>query len=280
MLKPFRYLLPERFLFPVKGFFRLHIGKGQFIWLEGHYTSFITRRLFWHGIKGFEYYSVLIFKELIKKSMVFFDIGANLGYYSLIAEKVNPRTTIYAFEPFPDAIKALERNIKKNGFQKIHVVPLALSDKSGENTLYYRVIIDFPETLQLAGNNSMVNFRDDRDKQVKVETQTLDNFVENLNPGSIDLIKIDTETTEYTILSNGVNAINRFRPVILCEVLPGKFEQKLEDLFLELRYRFYRVEKGGVFLVPGLEVVGEEENDFFFVPEEKIDWMEQFIIQN
>ena len=278
MLKPFRRFLPERFLFPVCGFFKLNIAPSTFINIEGHYTSFITRKLFWNGITGFEYDSVVIFKELIKKANVFYDIGANLGYYSLMAEKINPDIKVFAFEPFPDAIKAFKRNISKNNFQHIHIVPVGLADKFGEDTLFYRINVDFPDGLQLAGNNSMVNFKDNRNKQIQIKTQTLDSFADSQNHASLDFIKIDTETTEFIILSNGMKTIQTFRPVILCEVLPGNNEYKLEAFFTSLNYLFFRVEKGGVILLPKLEVVGDDENDFFFVPKEKIEIMDHFII--
>ncbi|MEZ5083785.1 MAG: FkbM family methyltransferase [Bacteroidales bacterium] len=278
MLKPFRRLLPERFHFPVCGFFRLRISPSEFIFMEGHYTSFITRKLFWNGIKGFEYNSVVIFVSLIKKSNVFFDIGANLGYYSLLAEKINPALNIFAFEPFSDAVTAFERNIKRNNFKKIQIIPVGLSDKTGEDTLFYRINDDFPEGLQLAGNNSMVNFKDNRNKQIQIKTQTLDSCVGELQIDALDLIKIDTETTEFIILSNGMKTIQTFRPVILCEVLPGNHEKKLETFFISLSYVFCRVEKGGVILLPKLEVVGDDENDFFFVPVEKIEIMDHFIM--
>lgn len=278
-LKPFRKYIPERFLFPVCGFFKLEIHCSKFIIIEGHYTSFITRKLFWNGIKGFEYDSVVIFSELIKDARVFYDIGANLGYYSLMAEKINPDINVIAFEPFPDAIKAFERNISKNNFQNIQIVPVGLSDKFGVDTLFYRVNEEFPDGLQLAGNNSMVNFKDNRNKQIRIKTQILDSFVEAHNHGSLDFIKIDTETTEFVILSNGMKAIQKFRPVILCEVLPGNNEKKLEAFFTSLNYLFFRIEKGGVILLSKLEVVGKDENDFYFVPKEKIEIMDQFIIK-
>jgi FkbM family methyltransferase len=269
IVKPFVSIIPEDYLFPVAGFFKLRITKTQHIWLEGHYTSYITRQLYWHGIKGYEYDSVELFKVCIKKANVFFDIGANLGYYSLIAEKINPGVSIYAFEPFPDAIKALERNIERNQFRNIHVIPIALSDQNGEDVIYHRVIPEFSHHLQLTGDNTMVNFADRRNKQVKIITQTLDNFVEMLNPGSIDLIKIDTETTEYIILSNGLDAIRKYRPIIMCEIIPGKYETRIKELFAGMGYLFYKVEKGGLAFLPVLEVKGQDKSDFFFVPKEK-----------
>ncbi|RLD58222.1 MAG: hypothetical protein DRJ05_08400 [Bacteroidetes bacterium] len=278
-LKPFRALLPTRFLFPVCGFFRLNIEKNRHIYIEGHYASYITRKLFWDGINGFEYDSVIIFRELIKKAQVFLDIGANFGYYSLIAEKINPSLRTFAFEPFPDAIKAFERNISKNGFQNIKIIPVALSDFSGKDTLFYRVNDDFKNGLQLAGDNSMNDFNDNRNKQISIKTQTLDSFIGPLNLNSLDIIKIDTETTEFNILSNGKGAIQKFRPVILCEVLPGNNEKSLEMFFSSLNYNFYKVEKDGVVLLAVLTDIGKEKSDFFFVPKEKTEIIDPYILR-
>ncbi|MCF8368090.1 MAG: FkbM family methyltransferase [Bacteroidales bacterium] len=278
IMKPFGSLIPERFRFPVCGFFKVKIPNGKHIQLEGQYTSFITRKLFWSGISGFEYNSVDIFLELIKSSKVFFDIGANIGYYSLLASKVNPGLEIFAFEPFPDAIAALKRNISQNMFGNISIISTALAAKTGEDTLFYRINDDFPRGLQLAGNNSMVNFKDNRNQTVDIKTQTLDEFVTQHKIESLDFIKIDTETTEFMILSNGIEALKKFRPIILCEVLPGHHEKKLEALFLSLDYVFCRVHKSGVTLQQKLNVVGEDENDFFFIPKEKAGVIRPFLI--
>ncbi|MCD4696322.1 MAG: FkbM family methyltransferase [Bacteroidales bacterium] len=277
IFKPFGKVLPERFLFPVCGFFKLRISNFCSIYIEGHYSSFITRKLFWQGIRGFEFDSVSIFLDIIKKSNVFFDIGANLGYYTLLAKAVNPDVKVYAFEPFPDAIKALENNIIKNKFENIKIVKTALADKMGEDILYYRINDDFPEGLQLAGNNSMVDFKDNRDQKAVIKTQTFDFFVEQNNITSLDFIKIDTETTEHLILSNGKKSLQKFRPLILCEVLPGNNEKQLEELFISLEYVFCRVCKSGVTLLQKLQLLGKEENDFFFVPKEKIEVIKPYI---
>ncbi|MBN2174190.1 MAG: FkbM family methyltransferase, partial [Bacteroidales bacterium] len=268
---------PERFHIPVKGFFKLKLNDTHFIYLEGHYTSFITRRLFWHGVKGFEYESVRVFMKIIGSCGVFMDIGANMGYYSLIAARVNPNMKIIAFEPFPDALTAFRRNIDRNDFRNIEIEEIALSDQQGETKLFYRINTDFPDELQLAGNNTMVKFNDNRTETITVKTTTLDRYTKDKNLDRLEVIKIDTETTEYLILSNGKEVIRKFRPVVICEVLCGFHEQELQNLFDPLDYEIYRVEDVG--LVKAADLISEkgENFDYYFVPVEKKDWINQFV---
>ncbi len=277
-LKPFSILIPSKLKVPIHGFFKVRIDRNTFFYLEGFYTSALSRMVFWGGIKGFEYGSVRVFMEMIRNASIFLDIGANIGYYSILAAKCNPHIKILAFEPFPDAITAFERNINKNQIQDIDIVGYALSNKEGKTDFYYRVDNNFKQQkLELAGDNSLVNFKNDEREKITVESITLDKYLSKHPVETVDIIKIDTETTEYLILQGAIDTIKKFRPVIFCEVLKGFHESEIESYFNELDYLFYLVEPNSLKPCTSISQIDEEKNDFIFVPKEKSDLIKAFL---
>lgn len=278
-LRPASPLLPDKLKIPAQGFFRLKISRRNTFLIEAHYTSLVSRLLFWDGITGFEYGSVRVMMELLKKSRGFVDIGANIGYYSLLACRLNPEIRVLAFEPFPDSADAMMRNINRNGFDRITLVREALSDRSGSTDFFYKVHPDFPkETFQLAGDNSLINFKQDERKTIPVKISTLDDYLQRHPGQQVDLMKIDTETTEHLILKGAKETIRRHRPIILCEVLRNFHEETLEQIFSKLRYRYFKVQPGGLAVADNIRSMSEAKSDFFFAPEEKAGHLMEFVL--
>lgn len=270
LLRPFSRLIPVKYQFPVQGFFKVKTDDGAAFYIEGHLTSYITKVCFWKGIKGFEYDSVKIFTGLVKNINVFIDIGANIGYYSLLASSINDRLNVIAFEPFHDACEALKRNIMYNGFRNIKVEESALSDKAGAATLYYAFNRDFPDyRYQLGGKNSLVEIENSPSGKVEIFAMTLDDFAIQNELVEVDLIKMDTESTEYFVLKGAENLIKKCKPIILCEVLTGYNENKLEELLLRLDYGFYLVKENGLSRISSLKNSQTHKNDYFFIPDGK-----------
>lgn len=278
LLRPFGRLIPAKYQFPVLGFFKVKVNADASFYIEGHLTSYITSVCFWKGIKGFEYDSVKIFSGLVKNSSVFVDIGANIGYYSLLASSINDRLNVIAFEPFNDACEALKLNIMYNGFRNIKVEEIALSDKAGVATLHYAINKDFPGyRYQLGGKNSLVEFENTPSGKIEIFTMTLDGYAIQNELVEVDLIKMDTEATEYYILKGAEALINKCKPVILCEVLSGYNEDKLEELLLRLDYGFYQVKENGLDRINSLKHSPNHKNDYFFIPEGKEHMVDRYL---
>ena len=71
----------------------------------------MLRELYWNYYKcDFEFTNILL--DLTKNSKVFFDIGANIGYYTMIAKKANPELNIYSFEPSNGPFHFLKQNLE------------------------------------------------------------------------------------------------------------------------------------------------------------------------
>lgn len=241
-------------------------------------TSHLTKELFWDGLQDFEY--APIFRDLIKEMDVFFDIGASIGLYSLMASQLNPDIVVHAFEPSHGPNHFLMKNIALNAPNHIHAHKLALSSSNGHidffadfNPKYGYLPYHLGGTGNIENTHALASA-----KKHRVPTQTLDDFVEQHNIERIDLMKVDTEATEHYILRGGANTIHRFQPIIICELLYNKIEEKLEAIMGGHGYLFYKHTPQGLVLAKTLR---RDEDDgvenVFFVPRSKKHIIEPFV---
>ncbi len=241
-------------------------------------TCYVTFLLYWKGPESFEYTSV--FKNLIWNCKVFIDIGANTGYYSLLAGKANDRLRTYAFEPAKGPLYYLKRNIELNKLgDRIEAHHQALSDRN-ERAHFYEVKNRKYTYLKynLGGVGSLQV--DSAKSHDVVETKTLDSFVSENSIEVVDLIKIDTEGTEIKILEGASNTLNSFKPIVICETLFDKIEAKLERTMKSHGYLFYQAKNGKLVQVD--TIIREKDDgvrDCFFVHPSKLDWI-RFIVSN
>ena len=275
ILKP---ILPEKIKLPPSGVIRFKNNLGQVLNIKTNQTSYLTQLLYWEGYQNFEYSDIFI--KLIKKINVFYDIGANIGYYSLLAELENKNIKVIGFEPANGPLFYFRENIKINKFKNIRVESLALSDKEGEITFYeirnkkYTYL-----EYNLAGEGNSGSKTSGRNfVPISVKTTTLDKYVENAKEVNIDLIKMDTEGTEHFILENSENVLKLMKPIIICETLFNTIELELEELMRSYGYEFYNHTEMGLQKVN--TIVREEDNgvsNCFFVHPNKFDLIEEFV---
>ena len=267
-----------KFQLPPSGIIAIKLSGGEQFKLSTNQTSYVTKLLYWNGPYKFEY--TPIFEKLARKIDSFVDIGANTGYYSILAAAVNEKISIHSFEPAKGPAHYLRKNITINQFKKnIKAHDIALSDKEGEVEFYevqnakYRYMIH-----NLGGVGSLKKENNSKRTSTLVKTLPLDLFVEREGLRDIDLIKIDTEGTENFILAGGHQTISRFKPIIICETLFQRIEKELETMIRSHGYEFYNHLDQKLHRVNTL--VREKDDrvrDCFFVHPEKFHLIQEFV---
>lgn len=266
---------------PPSGILRLKTDNG-IIKIATNQTSYLTQLLFWNGYKSFEYSE--IFEELCKKIDSFFDIGSNIGYYSLLAVKSNPEIEVFAFEPANGPKHYLNKNIVLNEFNNnIKSIDIALSNSNGEIDFYEVESLKYKYiSYNLAGEGNAGTKKYSRNFiKNKVKTNTLSQFVDEYSITNIDLIKIDTEGTEVDILESGLDFIKKSQPIIICETLYNTIEKELEAYFSKLNYDFYNHTPYG--LIKTTTICREADDGIrncFFVPKSKTNLISKFVINS
>jgi FkbM family methyltransferase len=149
----------------------------------------------------------------IRPGHVFYDVGANVGYFTLVAARlVGPSGRVIAFEPVPWCAEAVAANIALNGLDQAEVRAEAVGDASGRARL--RVVGEASQSL-LA---SLEQRADVAREEIDVEVVALDDLV---GAGTIpppDVLKIDTEGAEILALEGMRETIAGHRPRIICEI--------------------------------------------------------------
>ncbi|HTF82498.1 MAG TPA: FkbM family methyltransferase [Cytophagales bacterium] len=248
------------------------------IFLETNQTNYLTKCLFWDKSAKFEYNDIFI--NLSQHITTFFDIGANIGYYSVLMSKLNPQSKTFSFEPATGPHHYLQTNAQINGLSNMRVEFVALSNQEGK--------IDFYEVrnkkykylkYNLAGTGSMVVSKKDQFNKYTVSTIQLDNYVKSNNISRVDLIKIDTEGTEDLVLDGGKEVLDKHKPIVVCETLFNSIEDKLDRIFKMHGYEMY------YHLPEGLKKVETITRDHdngvyncFFVHPSKRNLIQDFVI--
>ena len=160
------------------------------------------------ALDRYEKETTLLFERLIKPGMVIVDVGAHVGYYSLLAARlVGPAGKVYSFEPDPDNHSLLLKNIEYNGYHNIRVANYAISNRLGSATLY--------NTALDSGRHSIYQHGLPQRGTVTVDTMPMDTFLEGEGWPRIDLVKIDVEGAELDVLKGMEQLIGRSREINL-----------------------------------------------------------------
>ena len=144
---------------------------------------------------------------------VFYDIGANVGFFSLIASRlVGECGRVYAFEPEPKNISLIYRNIRLNQSDNISVIEAAVSQESGVSRLYI---------AEYAGGHSL--YQDDHpfpgtEVTIPVPTVSLDGLVDSKKILPPSMVKIDVEGGEVEVLKGMNRILIQHRPVVIYEL--------------------------------------------------------------
>jgi len=133
-------------------------------------------------------------KKLIKKNDLVVDIGANIGYFSLIfAKLVGPGGKVFSFEPELENLNLLKKNIEVNGYKNVIIENTAISDSDGKTKLYL--------SKNDRGHHRISQSEKQNKNAVTVTKITLDQYFEKKTDSKkISFIKIDVEGSEIGVL--------------------------------------------------------------------------------
>lgn len=160
----------------------------------------------------FEVDELKFIKTILNGNFVFFDIGSNVGLFSLIASGLCKQ--VYAFEPTPRIYSRLVENIQINGRQNVFTYNLALSDKNDT-----AILIQDEEKANDAWNRLSITEKTDSDKGISVKTIKLDDFVKSISLATDTpvFVKIDVEGWEKFVLSGAHELLSQQNVILMIE---------------------------------------------------------------
>ncbi|MEU0810055.1 FkbM family methyltransferase [Streptomyces sp. NPDC005970] len=176
----------------------------------------VQRQLRRAGLAGYEpttQATLLALAQRAPTGSAVYDIGAHIGLYSALISAVYGRGRLrtYAFEPTPDTA-GLCRRIRACNRLSYEVVESAVSSAPGTAELYL--------SEKTESSNSLNRAHRKHSRSVRVPVTTVDDFTAERSVAPY-LVKIDVETLEAAVLEGALHTIDRHRPWIVCELLPG-----------------------------------------------------------
>jgi FkbM family methyltransferase len=208
-------------------------------------------RLVWTDEVGMEILSngfyeidtVRVFQSIVGPKTVFFDVGAQMGQYTLLAAAAG--AVVHSFEPDPATYQLLEHNVRTNRLTNVHLNSCALAEASGGAVFYS----SSPENIGKGSLRTQSNFSG---AKFPVACLTLDEYVRQHGIDHIDLIKIDVEGAELLVLRGASKTLSaRNKPRLLIEFVDSTLDlfgdscAKLAEYLQSAGYKLFRIESTG-----------------------------------
>ncbi len=214
-------------------------------WHHGHRVHLhlgndLSRQLFVAGC--IEPNEFCLLDRVVSPGMVFIDVGANDGLYTLFAAaKVGDSGVVIAFEPSSREFDRLQANLILNRLGFVQPVRIGLARQHGHGRLR---IAGYGHE----GHNTLGEFvydSVDRERFEDVELTTLDSFLTGRKLKRVDVIKLDVEGAEMSVLEGAVQTLSESRPLLLLELLDpalrrqGHSAAEVVEFLLDLGYEIY-----------------------------------------
>lgn len=208
---------------------------------------FISREIVGNGI--WEPFETSVVVERLQPGSVFVDLGANIGYYSVVAALASGEAgRVWAFEPEPGNFALLERNIALNGLRNVHAVNAAAASEGGTAELFLSDINQGDHRL----------YRNEgRSASVTVRRHRLDDWFAG-RERRVDMVKMDTQGAEARIVEGALALLreNLGRVSLIVEFWPfglrgaGDSPERLAQLLQPFGFRVQKIDEDTRSLVP------------------------------
>lgn len=182
---------------------------------------------YWIGHYEFPIQAAL--KRLLRAGDTFFDVGANAGFFTLMASTfVGSEGRCVAFDPSPENARSIGEQLALNSRKNCQVVMEAIADCEGNAKFSF-----------VSAGSSEAHLGNSRDNEASIEVRvtTLDNAVRRF--GNPDLIKMDVEGAEGLALAGADHVLNHIRPLWLIELHGIECEREVKQRMLAANYSFY-----------------------------------------
>jgi FkbM family methyltransferase len=208
-----------------------------------------------------EFRLIKFFIKHLKEDDVFYDIGANVGFYSLLAGELIIKGEIHCFEPMPDIFRMLKSNV--DGLMNVHENEIALSDREDDMVLY--------EVGDKAGFGTTISdvaktYQGEIISEIHIKSTTLHAYLRNHRKPTI--IKLDVEGGESKVIDGGVEFLKNDSPIVVMEAWGGekgeRFSRGAIDKLHTLGYESWVIDyEGGLKSMPDIDLVNLRDFENF-----------------
>jgi FkbM family methyltransferase len=217
---------------------QIEAGPAKGIWME---LNPRTSQSYVRG--GAEIAVQQVLAQRIRPGMVFYDLGANIGLFSLLAARlVGPNGKVFSFEPDAWVASRLRRNVARNGFENVNVVEAGVWSTSGT--------FKFVPADASSPDHGVGRFVAEESEAAGTPSEcvALDDFIGRATPP--DMIKCDVEGAEVEALAGGEKLLRVHRPWVICELHSEANGKTLQSYFREMGYDFNSLDANHILATP------------------------------
>lgn len=212
----------------------------------------------WNGTFGYEPGTLAAWSRLAARSTTIADVGAHVGYFSMVAAHANPKAKVHSFEPVDQIHARLSVNVRSNGVQNVRLHQAGVSSEPGWADISVRFsgnLLSTGSTLEAAAPDAQLK---------RIQLLTLDEvFAET----KLDLVKIDVEGHEMSVLRGARQVLKRDRPTLVMEALVDASLDELIAEFEPLGYDVHWIAEHDGALVPWQEPRPPHTRNLLFAPQ-------------
>ena len=205
---------------------RIENGPAQGLWLE---LNPRTGQNYLRGDTEQTVQKVLV--EHLRPGMVFYDLGANIGLFTLLAARlVGDSGKVFSFEPDPDNAARLRRNIQRNGFANVTIVEQGIWSNTAK--------LNFMKSGADSPDHGIGKFVATENGPGGTLTQcvSLDDFTQVSSVPPPDALKCDVEGAEVEALRGGAQLLQSRHPWIICEMHSEANRRSATELLVSFGY--------------------------------------------
>jgi FkbM family methyltransferase len=188
------------------------------------------------------------FRARLTQGMVFADVGAQVGQFTLLSAKiVGAEGHVHAFEPSPASLARLRKNVALNSFRNVTFHEMAIADFHGQADLFLQE--QNPSGLNTGTNSLRMKADWKKSVPVKVEVRPLDEVFKDSR--RLDALKVDVEGAELAVIRGARETLMRFKPLIAIEAEEisaqafGYSTRELKETLIDSGYQLFRISREG-----------------------------------
>lgn len=180
-------------------------------------------------------------RALLKPGMTVYDVGANIGYVSLLlAHHTRPEGKVFAFEALPANAQRIRRNVALNALEsRITLIEAAVTDRSGEITFLVHQSVGMGKAAGSAGRRE-----EQYQAEIRVRSLSLDEFVYQQGNPPPDAVKMDIEGGEVLALPGMKRILAEHHPILFLELHGPESEQAAWQALTAAGYTLHEMSPG------------------------------------
>jgi len=172
-------------------------------------SEHIQQQLFWYGY--YEKPISLLMEKVTKAHSIVLDIGAHIGYFTLVAAKIAKNGRVYAFEPVAKVFQRLQKNIAENNLSNAITVHAAVGEAGNDSLIY----ISNEDNMGMSSLRPPENFSGFTQP---ITVMSIDEWIKKTGIDKVDVIKLDVEGSELFALQGMKQTLTNLKPVMIVEI--------------------------------------------------------------